>query len=545
MNQTITVANSYVINQKILSKACVYRWGIYPLWLILTTTLFFRSPIPIDETRYLSVAWEMWLRDDHLVPYLNGLPYSHKPPLLFWLFETGWALLGEANEWWPRLVGPICALFNLLLIRHLASKLWPEDALVALKAPWVLIGTLLWTLFATSTMFDILLTCCVLLAMIGLYDAANHSSSTGWRHFAVAIGLGLLTKGPVILLHLLPTALLVFIWGKSCSIRKTVWYGRLILAILAGALIGLAWAVPAALSGGDDYASAILWQQTADRTINTKIHARSFSWYLPFVPLMIFPWLTWPRLWQNLRLASIKQDNGLRFCLVWLLSTLLIFSALPSKQIHYLIPILPAFALICARILCHLDEQRNLLPELTPALFMALIGVFLVLLPKVPGLSTLQWVQLVEPYWGAGVFIIALSLAGLVVHFRKLSVMSLATALVGSAFIGFIFFFQYTGLQYNLRQAALLIKSYHERQIPTAFVGDYQGQFHFLGRLTQPLTIITPDSASAWAAQHPNGYLIYLEKNQPQQAAYSQPHREHWLIFRTAEHALSTTQPKT
>jgi 4-amino-4-deoxy-L-arabinose transferase-like glycosyltransferase len=537
-----TPSNSSAIT---MSKAFAYRWGIFPLWLILTATIFFRNPIPIDETRYLSVAWEMWLRGDHLVPYLNGLPYSHKPPLLFWLFECGWALLGGVNEWWPRLVGPICALFNLLLIRHLASKLWPDDTLVALKAPWVLIGTLLWTLFATSTMFDILLTCCVLLAMIGLYEAATDASSKGWRYFAVAIGLGLLAKGPVILLHLLPTALLVFVWSQSSRMRKKVWYGSLVLAILAGALIGLAWAIPAALSGGDDYASAILWHQTADRTVNTKIHARSFSWYFPFVPLMIFPWLTWPRLWQNLRLASLKQDNGLRFCLVWLLSTLLIFSALPSKQIHYLIPILPAFALICARILCHLDEQRNIKPELMPALFMALIGIFLVLLPQVPGLSKLNWVQLVEPYWGAGVSIIALSLAGLVVHFRKLSVMSLTTALVGSVFIGFIFFFQYTGLQYNLRPAALMIKSYNEQQIPTAFVGDYQGQFHFLGRLTQPLQVITLNDTSAWAEQHPNGYLIYLEKNQAEQAAYIQPHREHWLIFRNASQVLSLNQSKT
>ena len=77
-----------------MSKEFVYRWGIFPLWLLLTTTIFFRNPIPIDETRYLSVAWEMWLRGDFLVPYLNGHTYSHKPPLLFWLFESGWAIFG-------------------------------------------------------------------------------------------------------------------------------------------------------------------------------------------------------------------------------------------------------------------------------------------------------------------------------------------------------------------------------------------------------------------------------------------------------------------
>ncbi|QPK61705.1 glycosyltransferase family 39 protein [Methylomonas sp. LL1] len=521
-----------------VSKDLIYRWGVFPLWLLLTTTIFFRNPLPIDETRYLSVAWEMWQRGDFLVPYLNGHTYSHKPPLLFWLFESGWNLFG-VNEWWPRLIGPLCALLNLILIRRLAGRLWPDTPLIALKAPWVLIATLLWTLFASSTMFDTLLTCCVLLGMIGFYEAAHASFNKGWGYFTLAIGLGLLAKGPVIFLHLLPTGLLVFLWTEHGSINKKSWYVYLILAILAGCAIALSWAIPAASAGGEAYAGEILWHQTADRTINTKIHARSFFWYLPFVPLLAFPWITWPRLWRNVRLTSISKDAGLRFCLIWLLAGLLIFSSLPSKQLHYLVPLLPAFALMCARILSLRDAQRKLLQELLPALFMSLIGLFLIMLPHVPGLSKLKWVQLVQPYWGLSVITIALTLAVLVVHFRKLSILSLSTGLVATIFIGFIFFFEYTGLQYNLRPAALMIKDYQDKQIPTAFVGDYQGQFNFLGRMTQPLTVIAQEQVSDWALQHPNGYLIYLEKDKPEQAAYSQPHREHWLIFRTTEQVLS------
>jgi hypothetical protein len=117
--------------------------------------------------------------------------------------------------------------------------------------------------------------------------------------------------------------------------------------------------------------------------------------------------------------------------------------------------------------------------------------------------------------------------------------MILSTAVVVSIFIGFIFFFQYTGLQYNLRQAALQLKTFNDQNIPTAFVGDYQGQLHFLGRLTQPLETINQPEVAKWVQQHPNGYLIFLEKTKPEQAFYMQPHREYWLIFRTAAEALS------
>lgn len=514
----------------------IYRWGIFPLWLLLASTVFFRPIIPIDETRYLSVAWEMWLRGDFLVPYLNGHTYSHKPPLLFWLIQSGWAVFG-VNEWWPKLVGPLCALLNLILIRRLAGKLWPDDESTALIAPWVLIATLLWTLFASSVMFDTLLTCCVLLGMIGLYEVAQGAAGKGWGYFALAVGLGLLAKGPVIFVHLLPTASLVFLWAKRDSVGLKKWFAYLFLAVLAGSAIALLWALPAALAGGEEYANAILWHQTVDRTVDTKIHARSFIWYLPFVPLLIFPWVAWPRLWQNLRLASVYEDNGLRFCLIWCLLTLLIFSWLPSKQLHYLVPILPAFALICARVLRH-PAERNLFSEMVPALIMGMIGVFLAILPQVPGLSKLNWVKSVEPYWGLGVIAIALALAAAIVHFRRLSVISLATAVVASIFVGFIFFFRYTGLQYDLRPAALMIKEFNDQDIPTVFVGDYQGQFNYLGRMTQPLTAIGAAQASDWALQHSDGYLIYLEKRKPEHMVYLQPHREHWLVFKTAPQVL-------
>lgn len=521
-----------------MSKDFIYRWGVFPLWLLLSATIFFRNPIPIDETRYLSVAWEMWLRDDFLVPYLNGHTYSHKPPLLFWLFQSGWALFG-VNEWWPRLVGPLCALGNLLLIRQLANKLWPENPSVAEKAPWILMATLLWTLFATSTMFDILLTCLVLLGMLGLVEAIRYSAIKGWSYFALAIGLGILAKGPVILMHLLPSALLVAVWSKPENRWTKSWFAYLALATVAGSVIALAWALPAASTGGKEYADAILWHQTADRAVGTKIHARPFYWYSLFAPLLVFPWIAWPRLWQNLGRANFTNDTGLRLCLTWLLVSYALFSILPSKQIHYLIPMLPAFALICAHLLSQENQTIKPFSEYSPAIFIGLIGLFLVFLPYVPGLAKLNWVQQVEAHWGLSVCAIAVLLGLWTWHNGKLSFAALTSAIVLSIFIGFIFFFKYTGLQYNLRPSALMLKAFNDQAIPTTYVGDYQGQLHFLGRLTQALEITTPEQVADWVNQHPNGYLIYLEKSKPTQATYVQAHREYWLVFRTARQALS------
>lgn len=514
-----------------IQKDFIYRWGVFPLWLLLTASVFVRPPIPIDETRYLSVAWEMWLRGDFWVPYLNGQTYSHKPPLLFWLFQGGWGLFG-VNEWWPRLVGPLCALTNLLLTRKLAEKLWPAEPVVARLAPWILIATLLWTLFASSAMFDILLTGMVLLGMNGLCDLAWGNARKGGILLALSIGLGLLAKGPVVFLHLAPTAVLWCYW--SLGQNKVIRPSSMLYPALAGVGIALAWAIPAALFGGEQYAKEILWYQTADRTVASQIHARPFYWYSLFLPLILFPWVFWPRVWKGVRLSHFSGDGGMRFCLVWLLSTFLIFSILPSKQIHYLIPMLPAFALLTARVLVKARHPCGLPAELLPPAVFGLIGVFLLFLPHVPGLSKLHWVQTVQAGWGLSVIGIGglLVLTGVIK--RKLSVAVVSTAVVLAIFAGFVFFFRYAGLAYNLEPAAARVKNMIEQGIPCAFVGDYQGQLQFLGRMTESLPALSGDRLLTWVRQHPDGYLISLEIEQPLDAVFLQAHREYWLVIRPA-----------
>ncbi|WP_256360579.1 hypothetical protein [Methylomonas koyamae] len=138
-------------------------------------------------------------------------------------------------------------------------------------------------------MFDILLTDCVMLGMVGLLAAVGGQVRKGWLYFGLAIGLGLLAKGPVVFLHLLPTAVLAKFWRADRHAPDKAWWLGLLAAIAVGAALALSWALPAAQAGGQEYGDAILWHQTADRTVGTKIHTRPFFWYLQFLPLLLFP----------------------------------------------------------------------------------------------------------------------------------------------------------------------------------------------------------------------------------------------------------------
>ena len=126
------------------------------LWLVLVASALFARPLlPVDETRYLAVAWEMYFNGDYIVPSLNGEAYSHKPPLLFWLMNLGWHLFG-VSSWWAQLVAPSFGLVCLFLTRNIARYLWPEDHTATALAPVILIGAAFWTVFTTLTMFDML-----------------------------------------------------------------------------------------------------------------------------------------------------------------------------------------------------------------------------------------------------------------------------------------------------------------------------------------------------------------------------------------------------
>jgi 4-amino-4-deoxy-L-arabinose transferase-like glycosyltransferase len=134
--------------------------------------------MPIDETRYLSVAWEMWQQENFLVPHSNGAPYSHKPPLLFWCIHLVWALFG-VTETGARLVAPLFGLATLFVSGHLARRLWPQKPGVASLVPYALLGLPFWALTGTLTMFDMPLAFFALAGVWGIVSAARGQSLWG------------------------------------------------------------------------------------------------------------------------------------------------------------------------------------------------------------------------------------------------------------------------------------------------------------------------------------------------------------------------------
>ena len=480
----------------------------HPLFLgtlLLLPIVWALGPVPIDETRYLAVAWEMRRTGEFLVPHLNGATYAHKPPLLFWLIDLGWLFTG-VHAWTARAMTLSCSIASLLLLQRLTLRLGGSQA-AARNAMWLLLGAVYFAGFANAIMFDVPLTTCVLVAVHGLLDLAERRTRRGVVLTGVAIGLGILVKGPVVLLFVAILAFGAPWWSDRLQGRRARFFGAFALAFLLGAAIGLAWAIPAAIHGGPDYARAIFLSQTVDRlegVSGKSTHGRPWWWYGMVFPLMLLPWpLVVRARWRELR--ALSAAPALRLALVWVVPTFVAFSFIGGKQPHYLLPTVPGVALGLAYAL---DRGALRVRSGLFAAFLLLLGVAFAIAPYWAGTrERLAYVGDASPGWGVAFAALGVLLLVLARRARTPALPALAMLVV--ALLVKFAVIEGPGQRYDLAAIGARIADAQRRGQPIVHLGWHHGVYEFAGRLTEPLPALdTLAEFDAWAREHPDGLVM-------------------------------------
>jgi 4-amino-4-deoxy-L-arabinose transferase-like glycosyltransferase len=454
--------------------------------------IFARPLLPVDETRYLAVALDMRQHGDWLVPHLNGGIYADKPPLLFWLINLAWTAFG-VSETAARLVGPAFGIGAIAATAGLARRLWPADTGAPGRAALALAGFAVFSAYAGLTMFDAVLTLAVVLGMLALVEAQHRPRA--WIGLGAALAFGALAKGPVILLHLLPAALATPLWAGEPWRAALL---RTLKAVALGlALVGL-WLGPAIHAGGPEYRHAVLWTQSAGRVASSFAHGKPWWFFLALLPLILWPWGWSAGLWR--RAARVGPgDRGVRLCLVWALGTLALFSLVSGKQAHYLLPALPAVALISARALPGPPVAAPAAALLPLALAGALLALAL-------GFGPADVAAEAHPAWAIALAAALLcGIAAAALALRGPALAALGPALVLT--LDLLFLLGAPGRLYDAGPIARLIAP-HDGAVAVLW-NRYQAEFSFAARLRQPVTeLATPDEARDWLAATPNGIVV-------------------------------------
>ncbi|MGB3148729.1 MAG: glycosyltransferase family 39 protein [Paracoccaceae bacterium] len=479
--------------------------GLYTL--LLLAMVLMRPLLPIDETRYLAVAWEMRLSADPFHLTRNFEPYSHKPPLLFWLINLVW-MLGGVSEIAGRLVAPAFAVLAIWGTARLARLLWPAVADRGLSAAAILCGFPVFAIYGSATMFDAMLATAVLLGAGFLWQIGKGGGRRrDWLGLGLALGLGLLTKGPVILLHLAPMLILMRFWAPVRPSRPELLRGLALSLAVALGLLAL-WLVPLLATADAAFREELLWTQSATRLAGGMAHDRPLWFFLALLPLLLFPFGWLPGLWRPLP-AAVRTDPAQRFLLIWVLAGPVIFSFVASKQAHYLIPEFPALALMLAR-LGH--GKWGALRRLSPVVLVLLALAVLLTL----GAAGVVKVDLAGPVALGGLAAVLFLLALAV---WRIGGLAGATAAGAGVALALHLFIAFTGMgrDYDSHALAAALKGGAAAMPDLAVIGQpYNAEVNFAARLTAPVATLTDaDAAQAWAAAHPTGRLFGPLKSTP------------------------------
>ena len=473
-------------------RAPLLAWSMAAL-----VSIFLHAPLPLFSTRSLAVAWEMWDRGSWLVPLFNGEPYSHKTPLLPWLIHAGWAVTG-VSDLWPRLLMVLLGTVVVAQVGLLAGRLYPHKPQLPALAAWAMAGFWYFFMFALQVMYELPLTVAVLGGLLALCRRDGEAWTPWWPGVALAVGFGLLAKGPVALLHLGVPLLAARWWHPDAQRDGSGFAKRAALAVLAGIGLFAMWLVPAVLLGDPDYRQALLVTQTAGRIKDSFDHAEPWWWYAPLLLALMAPWW-WSRWWWA-QLPALWRDAGNRLAWIWAVGLVLAFSAISGKNPYYLLPDFAAFALLLA-LAADARPRLGIIAGVSVLAFAALMlsaqfiahridqpfpEELLVSLPVAGGvlvmvvIALLRWRSLPAQ---AGGLLLAMTLLHAAV-----------TPLLKA--------------QFDFTPTAKLLGDAQRAGKHVAFLGEYQLQFHFAGRLREPLEVVDEAAARVWAERHPDQLIV-------------------------------------
>lgn len=316
---------------------------------------FFTLPVmDRDEARFAQASKQMLETGDYIDIRFQNEPRHKKPAGIYWLQAASTAVsntlrLTDTSEpviWTYRIPSLLGAIIAVL------GTTWGASALVgrkpALFAGAILASCLLLTVEARLAKTDAVLLGTSVLAMaalIRLYQ--NHKSEkvsvyTLW----IALAVGVLVKGPIIFLPVVTSIIVLCTY-----MRSTRWLGDRkthIRGMLVFCLIALPWYILITIQTNGVFFQEALGNDFAQKITSVQeSHGAPPGIYVLSLLVTFWPWT--PLLLISLMaIWRLRRHSCVIFCMAWSIPTWLILELIPTKLPHYILPLLPALAILTA-----------------------------------------------------------------------------------------------------------------------------------------------------------------------------------------------------
>ncbi|WP_435008891.1 ArnT family glycosyltransferase [Tundrisphaera lichenicola] len=336
----------------------VRRWGAEGLLAVVAGAVFlgFLGSTELwgkREQRASAEALDTVDRGHWLVAEIQGRPRLEKPPLPRWIAASLITISGRRDEAIVRLPNVLAALATVFLVYHLGRRLGGRP--VGLASGFALASMLYFVVEMRQAGNDGLLTLFTTLALLAAWERLHGDglSAPGdlpgprpWSIvFHLALGLGFLTKGPVVLLM----AGLPVVGYLATARRLRSGLGLLLDArgLVLFAVLALAWPIPVLLR--DPVAARVWWLEIGQKTGVSAIehgNARgtlALDWFwmtMPWTPLALLA-AAWP-----IRRSAREGRPRSGFAWWWSVGNLAALGLWSVAKPNYYVPCLPGVALM-------------------------------------------------------------------------------------------------------------------------------------------------------------------------------------------------------
>jgi len=310
-----------------------------------------------NEGLYAQIAWEMLERNDFVIPFLNGVPYIEKPPMLYWLIACLYSFFGK-SVLVARLIPATFGLLTCISI-YLFSNRIRLNKLGFLSAT-ILGSSLGYIIFSRMVFFDVLLTAFFTFSVlcIFLWDLEKNKN---WLRLGYGFAaLALLTKGflSIVLIGLI---FLIFLTYKY---RNLKWVPSVfdMPGILLFLSVSTPWHIVASFRL-HEFSWFYFINEHVLRFLDMRIprdyYTGPFYYYLIRLPAYFLPWtFIIPWLLKGNKVNKNKDLNV--FLWIWFLVLLTFFTLSRAKANYYMILGMPPAALLIGNYIQHHRKSETI-----------------------------------------------------------------------------------------------------------------------------------------------------------------------------------------